>query len=736
MANDDDFEARLGKQRTTPIRRGRSYVSRVLQAANLAGGIKSPGRRGGGFHGNRSGVGVGVGRVLASRDRFAAFRQRRVVVKSRIVRLDRAKGMDSARAHFRYIQRDGVTRDGAPGQLYSADQDRADGKAFLERAAPGETGGDRHQFRFIVSAEDSQNYEDLKSLTRRLMAQMEQDLGTKLDWVAVDHFNTGHPHTHIVVRGKDERGRDLVIGREYLTQGIRERAAELVSLDLGPRTDMEIADRLRHEIEQERLTSIDRRLLRDMDDARMVAVAERDPFQQGLRAGRLQKLGRLGLADEIEPGRWRLAEGLDDTLRRMAERGDIVRTMQRAFTEQRMERAATDYVIAEPATMQPIVGRIVERGLSDELNDRHYLIVDGIDGRSHYVDIGRGDATGPIPAGAVVRIEPKPTAARAVDRTVAEIAAANGGRYSIDIHLRHDPNASQTFPETHVRRLEAMRRAMGNVDREADGTWIIAPDHVERAATFEAHQAKAAPVILDTLSAIPIDQQAGSDGATWLDRQLVGDRPEPLRDAGFGRDVRDALDRRRQWLIAEDLAREEQDRISYRTNLLTVLRRRELARVASQLSDELGLGYVEAKPGERIEGIYRRPVELASGRYAAAGTVDFVKGDGCVMVTVRRVDRPVSPSSSDSFGNMQSGTGFGKRQSVHGCQPARQRRFLTTRSFSGRPSKSVAHDTVIAVSRSRSRPMSSNSAASHDAKLVDRKSWSQRLRSAFIASSF
>src|SRR3546814_7505143 len=75
--------------------------------------------------------------------------------------------------------------------------DRADGKAFIERQV-----NDRHQFRFIVSPEDGEQYDDLKPLTRRLMAQMEQDLGTKLDWVAVDHFNTCHPHTYIVIRGK------------------------------------------------------------------------------------------------------------------------------------------------------------------------------------------------------------------------------------------------------------------------------------------------------------------------------------------------------------------------------------------------------------------------------------------------------------------------------------------------------------------------------------------------------
>lgn len=611
MTYNDDFEPRLGKQRTTKIRRGKSYMSQVLRAANLAGGIKALGRRRVRFHGNRSGVGIGVGRVLASRDRFAAYRERRVIVKYRIAGLRKPKAMDAARAHLRYIQRDGVTREGEPGRLYSAEQDRADGKAFLERCD-----GDRHQFRFIASPEDGQHYDDLKSLTRRLMTQMEQDLGTRLDWIAVDHFNTGHPHTHIVVRGVNVSGQDLVIGGEYLNGGIRERACELVSLDLGPRTDIEIVDRLRNEIEQERLTSIDRRLLRDMEAGRIVEAADRDPFYQSLRAGRLQKLRRLGLADEIAPGRWQLAKGMDGTLKRMGERGDIIRTMQRAFSQYGLERAAADYAIADPATMNPIVGRVVERGLSDEYNDRHYLIVDATDGRTHYVDIGKGEATDFIPNGAVARIAPKPIEARAVDRAVAEIAAAHGGRYSIDIHLRHDPTARESFAETHVRRLEAMRKLMGSVEREPDGTWIIAPDHSERAAAYEARRAKAAPVLVDTLSTIPLDRQAGTDGATWLDRELVATDPEPLRDAGFGRETRAALAQRRQWLIAEGLAQEEQGRIIYRANLLAILRRRELNRIAGQLSDELGLSYSEAKPGERVEGIYRRPVELASGRYA------------------------------------------------------------------------------------------------------------------------
>ena len=612
MAEDDEFEPKLGKMRSVSSKRGRRYLQQVLRVVALAGGRPRPGAQRRAFRGSRIGRGAGVGRVLASRDRYAAYRQRRVIVKSRIVKLA-GNGVANARAHLRYIQRDGVTRDGQPGQLYSAEQDRADGKAFLERSAD-----DRHQFRFIVSAEDGAEYEDLKPFIRRLMAQMEEDLDTTLDWVAVDHYNTGHPHSHVIVRGRTDRNKDLVIARDYIAEGMRERAAEIVRLDLGPRTDIEIEDRLRGEVGKESFTNLDRSLLRDADAEGIVWATGADAFQQTLRAGRLKKLERFGLAEEMGPGRWHLSPALEATLRCMGERGDIIKALHRGLADKGIARATSDYAIFDPVdpAAQPITGRLVRRGLSDELNDRHYLIVDAIDGRTHYVEIGKGEATEFIPEGAVITLSPKRIEPRAVDRTIAEIATAHGGRYSVDIHLQHDPSASATFAETHVRRLEAMRRAAGLVEREADGTWIIASDHLNRATDYERRLAKDAPVVVQTLSASPIEKQISADGATWLDRELTADRSAVLRDGGFGREVEDALVRRRQWLIEQDFAHEEQGRVVYRANFLAMLQRRELLRVAGQLSDELGLAFAEVRSGERVEGIYRRSVELASGRFA------------------------------------------------------------------------------------------------------------------------
>jgi type IV secretory pathway VirD2 relaxase len=609
MSGEDNFEPRLGKMRATPGRRASKYLGRILSAGAVVAGATATRRAR--FDGSRIGRGAATGRLLASRGTSTRNAARRVIVKTRLVRLG-GRGLAAAGAHLKYIQRDGVTREGQPGELYSAGEDIADGKSFLERGA-----GDRHQFRFIVSAEEGDLYADLKPFVRRLMAQMEADLGTRLDWVAVDHFNTGHPHSHVMLRGKDDRGANLVIARGYIAHGLRARASEIATLDLGPRTQLEIETRMRHDIGAERYTEIDRELLREADTGLLVAARHSDLLAQSLRAGRLQKLGALGLADEVAPGQWRLAKEMRATLTRMGERGDIVRTMQRELSARARGVAPADRVIhgAEAPLAEPLVGRVVMRGLADEVADRHFLIVDGLDGRSHYVAIGKGDAVEPLPDDSIVRIAPAAQGPREVDRTVAAIAAGNGGRYDEAAHLRYDPGASAAYVETHVRRLEAMRRQGGAVERAKDGSWTIAPDHLERAATYEARAAKDRPVAVEILSPVPIEKLVRAEAVTWLEREAASSARASARDKGFGREVRTAIALRRQWLIEQELADAAGDGITLRKGALAALQRRELLRLARGLARELGKEFAEAANGERVEGKLVRRIDGAGGRY-------------------------------------------------------------------------------------------------------------------------
>lgn len=600
---EDDFELWLGR-----VGKDRPFGHQLRKAANLAGGARASSGRARRFDGSRIGRGAGVGRVLGSSDRYAGSRARRVIVKARFVKLA-GKGAKAAVAHLRYLQRDGTTREGHRGTLYGPTSDVADGRKFLKRGA-----GDRHQFRFIVAPEDGAQYEDLKPLVRRWMSQVEQDLGTKLDWVAVDHYNTGHPHSHVLVRGVDDRGKDLIIAREYISRGLAARAAELVNLDLGPRTDREIFEVHQREITQERFTNIDRKLLLAREPDGLVSSWHGGSVEQSLRAGRLGTLARMGLATEEGKGHYRLADDLEDTLRTMARRGDIIAAMHEQLKRRAPEVPPQDYAIYDPVEGQSLVGRVIATGLSDEHNDHHYMIVAATDGRSHYVELGERSISEILDHPEIVKVNPAVPAIRQADRVIAEVAAANGGTYSIDNHLRHDASATQRFAEAHVRRLEAMRRGRGDVERLPDGSWAIAPDHFDRVLAFERSAAAARPVEVETLSELPLEQLARHDGVTWLDEQNLAKEPRTL-ERGFGAQVRQALALRQQWLVEQDLAWRDGDTIHFRAGMTDELRRRELRQVAGQLSKEMGLGYAEHHGGA-VEGTYRKAVQVGSAKYA------------------------------------------------------------------------------------------------------------------------
>src|SRR5690606_451710 len=328
---DDDFRVRPSAPKNRGKGQGQSFVSKVLKQAGKASGGKSAVRRpAAGGTGQRPGSRLGRGHTAA---RFAGAKltplSRRVTIKTLLVNQRQASPQSLAK-HLRYIERDGVGRDGEPGQAYGPQTDAADLDAFKERCVD-----DRHHFRFILSAEDGAELEDLRTYTRHLMGRMEADLGTGLDWVAVNHWNTDNPHTHIVVRGRDDTGKDLIIAGDYIADGFRHRAAELATEWLGPRTELEIQQTLQREVEQERWTSLDRTLKREAGDDGLVHAERRNERRwrrPRLRlTGRLQRWQRLGVADETRPGTWAGHAEAEKTLRALGERSDIIRTMQRAM---------------------------------------------------------------------------------------------------------------------------------------------------------------------------------------------------------------------------------------------------------------------------------------------------------------------------------------------------------------------------------------------------------------------
>ncbi|MGE0457790.1 MAG: relaxase/mobilization nuclease domain-containing protein [Bauldia sp.] len=398
MSSEDDFRIRPGRVRSTSAQRARPFIAQALAAAQRAGGSVS--RKGAIGPGHRSRFGRGQ-RASLQANRLITSRSRGAVVKARVVRHG---GRNAPLAtHLNYLRREGVTRDGEKARLFGPGADDTDPKAFAERCED-----DRHHFRFIVSPDDAVEMADLKTFTHDLVGQMEKDLGTKLDWVAVDHWNTEHPHVHLIVRGVREDGENLVISRDYIKEGMRDRARDLITQELGPRTDHEIRRTLERQIDTERWTNLDRQLARDSYRTGVVDLAPRPDRQpdefHALKVGRLRKLESLGLADQIGPGQWAISENAETTLRQLGERGDIIKRIHRGLTEHGIERGVASYVLAGESLDDPVVGRLVARGLDDELKGTAYAVVDGTDGRTHHIKLPDLDAAGDSAPGSIVEL--------------------------------------------------------------------------------------------------------------------------------------------------------------------------------------------------------------------------------------------------------------------------------------------------------------------------------------------
>ena len=506
---------------------------------------------------------------------------------------------------MRYVQRDGVERGGSPGELYDRARDSADGKAFIDRSA-----GDRHQFRLVVSPENAEELDNLKGYTRDLMDRVEGDLGTRLDWVAVDHFNTDNPHTHIVIRGREPTGKDLVIAKDYLTHGLRRRAGELATDELGPRRDNEIAMMQRREVEKERLTDLDRELLAESDDGVVDLERRRGAharFRRTLVIRRLQKLEALGLAQADWHGRWKRSPEMEPTLRRMGERGDIIRGMARAFGDN-----SRNFAIFDPAdpSQREVIGRVIGSQASDELRERRALTVDAVDGRTWHVDIGEREPNTIPPDGAIVALNPRRTAHRQADRTVAQLASMHGSHYSDALHAQHDPSASSEFRLAHKRRLEALRRD-GIVARDRTGEWTIPHDYLAKAAAFEARRVKGAQ--LHVHSWLPVERLVEREAATWLDREAE----TQIVDRGFGATVATARLQRRAWLLSKNVDVAETGALA--PDVKAELQRSALRAAGAAEAATNGKAFVPAHPGERIDGTFTKTVDLAAGRFALVG---------------------------------------------------------------------------------------------------------------------
>src|SRR5881398_1125900 len=189
-------------------------------------------------------------------------------------------------AHGTYLAREGAQREGGKGRGFSAEREGIDLTATLRG---WQRAGDARLWKFIVSPEHADRL-DLKAHTRALVSHMERDLGTRLEWVAIDHHNTDNPHVHLLVRGRDASGQALQIHPDYLKDGIRRRSQDLATQVLGYRSEREIVQSRGRTAERIQFTDLDRALIRHGGTRRLVTIDGPPPKSAAAGAFRQQEL--------------------------------------------------------------------------------------------------------------------------------------------------------------------------------------------------------------------------------------------------------------------------------------------------------------------------------------------------------------------------------------------------------------------------------------------------------------
>lgn len=608
--NEDLFEGDVGKRRPRSSQNNASLF-RPPSAVNS----KRVAKRQRAAWYNRA---RGAPSVKLSHERPAG--QQRVIIKLKpVVHAGGGGGGGALMRHALYVERDGAGREGDPVQVFDRELDRADGAAFVERCE-----NDRHHFRVIISPEHGREIDDLKSYTRDLVHRVELDLGTRIDWIAAEHHDTGRPHVHLLMRGRHEDGRDLVIPRSYVSHGFRERAEGLATELLGPRLE---PDRLDRAVKLERFTELDRDLL---SHARGGEVALAHLPDDGKRASRLvqrlRRLEELGLAEQSRPGAWRLQTDLEDQLTRIADRRARERATARLLAhEGRGLHPERTRELEAAHSSQRVTGRLVGlEQLGDETRGPHLVGVEGVDGKLWTARVGRlEDLRGltEVERGAIVQLDRATPELRASDRTIWEIAEKNGLTYSAELHRSLRPGDRDNYIIMHERRLEALRRDR-IVTRDSDGTFHLPDDYHARVAAREGLGGReSARVTL--LDPHPLARQAEYRGPTWLDRMAEGieDRSQ-FRQEGFGKDVSEAWKRRETTLEKLGLGETRADgfhpALDWRGALSTI----EEKAVRDRIERDTGRVPHFARDGDSVHGLYTGRIHMAEQSYALIERAD------------------------------------------------------------------------------------------------------------------
>lgn len=469
-----------------------------------------------------------------------------------------------AAAHMSYLLREGAGKDGDDPIAFGKDAEsppKTD--EFLKTCED-----DRHAFRVIISPENAAKL-DLESYAREVVERFEADLKTPLEWVGVAHYNTDQPHVHLVIRGVDDRGKDLFIQRDYVGNTARQVAEDVATYHLGPRTEHDIAEAARRAVLSTNFIQLDRSILAQSKPSKGPEQALEfriprhiegpgvpdghaltAPEKRALVRDRLMFLAKMEVIEPVHagdsvtpcrmqrgaPNVWRVPQDLEARIRFYSETLELSERLTRAGRPNATQNSEAE-----------LFGRVVARGFKDDHKGGEYLVVDAVDGKSYYLDavtpsLSRADVSRRVGPGDVVAID---------STTVGE-----GGKIA----------------DT---KRKIQRLGVGD--------------------------------LRDSIH---------YDGPTWLDRQLVAplSHAQSQQPKGFGKDYAAAIKARQSVLEARGIVPTGEAPPGH---LLKILRDRERSAHEVSLATKHHKQVVKLQVGSPFEGEIHHRVSLPGGNYAA-----------------------------------------------------------------------------------------------------------------------
>ncbi len=588
---------------------------------------------------NRHGVSMGARKRVKRRagvlrgNSFAGYgSSQRVVVKISVVK-NKTKGVGVGAGsggknlyhHIHYVSRSKAGKDGDRAVLFDKENEGLGRKDFFECCKD-----DRHHFRMIISPEKGRGIEDFQGYVRGVMTRVEKDLGTQLDWVSAVHYDTDDIHAHVIVRGKNDKGEDLVIGRDYISYGIRSRAQELATELLGERSLEDIQKSLEAEIDAMRVTSLDRFIERHVDQERQLDVRKENNFGKSSSyevavKGRLRFLQSTGLASEYPPGVFTLKEKYTDTLYEAGRANDIIKQLHRGGLEDLSDLSIYSLKNAEGKSLE---GRLVSKGYADELNDRKYIVLDEIGGGKHYVPLGEYARYDELKKGTLLRVRSGHGSTGKADHNIQMIAGQNKGIYDEALHMRHIEAKQKYIPEekreayidSHRKRLETLEKN-GVINALDDGCYQIPEDVIEHGKEItkkiNERENKRFYPRLDVLSKEAPEKQAQEAKVTWLDKELFKRSKGKSGLENMDVALNEALEVRKDWLIQKELGLVQANgAFVFKGGAFKSLRRMEVVAKGEELAAKVGLEFSTNLARNKDVQVYYGYAELESGLWA------------------------------------------------------------------------------------------------------------------------